>query len=79
MRNLIFTAILALAFGQPAIAQTALEKMQKADRQKASPKKAQAKATPMQKKVREICTRQANEKKLRGNDRRRFMDSCGKG
>jgi hypothetical protein len=83
MRNLIFVTVLALAFGQPAIAQTALEKMQqktqKADQQKARDKKAQRKASPMEKKKREICNRQANEKKLRGDDRRRFVESCVKG
>ncbi len=79
MRTLVLTAALALAFGQPAIAQTAMEKMRKADQQKAASKNPQRKASALEKKGRAICDRQANEKKLRGNERRRFMDNCGKG
>jgi hypothetical protein len=79
MRNLVLTAVLALAFGQPAIAQTALDKMRKADQQKAQPNKAQGKMSAREKKKRDTCNRQADQKKVRATDRPRFVENCVKG
>ena len=79
MNKLILAVLASLVAANVALAQTAAPAA--ADKKPAAEKKAEAKKAPSEKQLKQqetmkSCNKEAGEKKLKGDERKKFMSGC---